>query len=219
VPKINEAELDAKLSELEKARAWSPRLVSRLEASLRAEDDFVPFRMNPLAFAAERGLDEQEAIDLFLHACKAGLLQMNWAIVCPSCGDLLESFRSLKTLHNQYTCTMFHIKGEANLDDFIKISFTVSPSVRDLAFHHPETLSPEDFHLKYHFTREGRIAPGGPTFPEVIRMIGKGLGYLPARQTTSFTFDVAPGFLMGWDLINNHGFMFQVQAGAGDARA
>lgn len=215
MPIINEAELDAKLSEVEKARTWSPRLVSKLEAQLRAEDDFVPFRMNPLTFASERGLDEQEAIDLFLHACKAGLLQMNWAIVCPSCGDLLESFRSMKTLHNQYTCTMCHIKGEANLDDFIQISFTVSPSVRDLAFHHPETLSPEDFHLKYHFTREGRVMAGGPTFPEVIRMIGKGLAYLPAGQTSSFSFSVTPGFLMGWDLIHNRGFMFQVQEGAG----
>ncbi|HXU11808.1 MAG TPA: DUF5939 domain-containing protein, partial [Candidatus Binatia bacterium] len=216
-PKIVEAELDAKLTELEKARTWSPRLVSKLEAVLRAEDDFAPFRLNPLAFAAERGLDEQEAIDLFLHACKAGLLQMNWGIVCPNCGDLLESFRSLKVLHNQYTCGMCHIKGQADFDDFIQVSFTVSPSVRDLVFHHPESLGAEDFTYRYHFTREGRMSAGGPTFPEALRALGRGVGYLPAKATTSFTAEMTPGFLMGWDLIHNHGFMCQIQPGGAAA--
>src|ERR1044071_3911075 len=101
---LNEAELDAKLTELEKARSWSPRLVSKLEALLRSPDDFDLFRVNPLAFAASRGIEEQESIDLFLHACKVGLFQMQWAIICPSCGDAMESFRTLKTLHNTYPC-------------------------------------------------------------------------------------------------------------------
>src|SRR5689334_3058161 len=138
-----EAELDAKLTELEKARAWTPRLVSKLETLLRAPDDFDLLRVNPLAFAKDRGVEEQEAIDLFLHACKVGLFQMQWGIICPSCGDSMESFRTLKTLHNTYTCGMCHIKGTADLDDFIQVSFSVSPSVRDTAWHHPESLGIE----------------------------------------------------------------------------
>ncbi len=213
-PTLNETELDAKLTELEKARTWTPRVVSKLEALLRSDDDFDLFRMNPLTFAAERGVDEQEAIDLFLHGCRGGIFQMNWGIVCPSCGDLLQSFRSLKTLHNNYTCGMCHIKGTADLDDFIQVSFTVSPLIRNLTAHHPESLSPEAFHFKYHFAREARGGPGGPRIAEWMQAAGKLVMFLPPRSTETRTIDVTPGFLLGWDLTRDHGFMFSVDEGA-----
>jgi len=48
---LDEQELDAKLGELERQRAWSPRLVSKLENLIRAGDDWQLFRVNPYAFA------------------------------------------------------------------------------------------------------------------------------------------------------------------------
>ena len=51
---VNEALLDERLAELEKARAWSPRVVSKLEAHIRSADDEALFRINPLTFAAEK---------------------------------------------------------------------------------------------------------------------------------------------------------------------
>ncbi len=211
---MNEVLLDQKLGELEKTRTWSPRAVSKLEALLRAEDETEVFRINPLAFAAKRGMDEAESIDLFLQATRLGLFRMNWAIICPQCGDPVESFRTLKMLHNHYTCGMCHVKGEADFDDFIQVSFTVAAEVRDVAFNHPETLDPMTFHLKYHFSPEGRAGPGGPRFTEVMTMIGRIFDFTAPGETKSWSFDATPGYLMGWDLITNTGFMFQVQAGA-----
>jgi hypothetical protein len=52
--KINERALDERLEELERAKTWSPRVVSRLESFIRTEDDFHLFRINPLSFAADR---------------------------------------------------------------------------------------------------------------------------------------------------------------------
>ena len=65
---VNEQLLDDRLAELEKARAWSPRLVSKLESHIRSADEEGLFRVNPFTFAREKNLNETESIDLFLYA-------------------------------------------------------------------------------------------------------------------------------------------------------
>ena len=37
---------------------------------MRSADEVALFRVNPIAFAAEHGVSEQEVVDLFLHAAK-----------------------------------------------------------------------------------------------------------------------------------------------------
>ncbi|WP_410857889.1 DUF5939 domain-containing protein [Paraburkholderia sp. SIMBA_054] len=36
-----------------------------------------------MAFARDRGIGEVECIDLFLHAARYGLFEMNWDVLCP----------------------------------------------------------------------------------------------------------------------------------------
>jgi class 3 adenylate cyclase len=209
LPGLNAKLLDEKLGELEKARTWNPRVISKLETLLNAPDDFQVFRINPLQFATERNLSEQEAVDLFLHGTKLGLFKMEWQVLCPVCGDTMESFEALSSVHPHYFCHLCHLEGEARLDDYIQISFTVSPRVRDIRFHHPETLSVEDFHFKYHFNQGARI-PGGPKFIEAVAMIGKGMAYLSAGEVKTFEFDSQAGLLIGHDLIHGVGFMVPI---------
>src|SRR5262245_57916345 len=64
---IDEGLLDEKLAVVERAREWSPRLVSKLEALLHSADDGALHRINPMRFASERHVPPAEAIDLFLH--------------------------------------------------------------------------------------------------------------------------------------------------------
>src|SRR5271165_3160014 len=61
---IDEAVLEERLTKLEAAKNWSPRVVSRLETLIRSGPDEALFRINPIRFAAERGIAENEAIDL-----------------------------------------------------------------------------------------------------------------------------------------------------------
>jgi len=72
---LNEPLLDEKLAQLEEARNWSSRVISKLETAIRTADDYALFRVNPLQYAKEKGMAEAEAIDLFLHAAKAGRFQ------------------------------------------------------------------------------------------------------------------------------------------------
>ena len=64
---FNEPLLDEKLANLEKVRKWSPRVISKLEALIRTPKDEELYRINPLLFSKEKGIDETECLDLFLH--------------------------------------------------------------------------------------------------------------------------------------------------------
>src|SRR6185437_12165174 len=118
---INEKALEERLTALEAAKAWSPRVVSRLETLLRTGADEALFRINPIRFAAERSIAETEAIDLFLHGTATGLLEMDWLLLCPMCSDVVESFRSLRHLHSHYHCHLCQTDYEAALDDYITV--------------------------------------------------------------------------------------------------
>lgn len=207
--KINEKLLDEKLAALEKARTWSPRVVSKLESLIRADDDFALFRVNPIAFAAEKNVVETECIDLFLHAAKIGLFELNWNLLCPFCGGIVTSFASLKTVHSHFFCSMCREGTDASLDDFIQVSFSVSPRIRAIAAHDPESLSVQDYHFKYRFSREGRL-PGGPRFIEAILRMLKHLSYLAPGEKKKIRVELAPGLIMGHDLLNDAGFLYDV---------
>jgi hypothetical protein len=70
---IDERLLENKMTHIEQARAWSPRVISKFETLIRSGDEVSVYRANPVAFARDRGVAEPESIDLFLHAARAGL--------------------------------------------------------------------------------------------------------------------------------------------------
>ena len=97
---------------------------------LRSESEEALFRINPLQFASEKAIGETEAIDLFLHATLAGLVEMDWLLVCPMCSDVVESLRSLHSVHSHFHCPVCQTDYETVLDEYIVVTFTISPAVR-----------------------------------------------------------------------------------------
>src|SRR6185312_946520 len=179
---VNEKALDERLTAMEAAKAWSPRVVSRLETLLRTGADEALFRINPIRFATERSIAEMEVIDLFLHGTATGLFEMDWLLLCPMCSDVVESFRSLTHLHSHYHCHLCQTDYEAALDDYITVTFTVSPEVRRIRFHDPQTLSVEDYAYFYKATSEG-MTPDGVPCVEVIKSIIRALTRLKPATT------------------------------------
>ncbi len=149
--KVNDDTLEETLAKVERARNWSPRVISKLENSIRTANDEDLFRVSPLHWASQKSVDEYEAVDLFLHGAKAGLFYMEWDVICPCCGKITQSLRELHSVESQSTCKLCFRKDKPNLDDAVQITFTLSPAVRSLRFHHPETLSLEDYCFKYLF--------------------------------------------------------------------
>jgi hypothetical protein len=137
---VNERALDERLAALEVARAWSPRLIARLESHIRSSEDEALLRINPFNFAAEKHLTDAEVIDLLFYATSFGLFRMDWMLLCPKCSCVVESFGRLEGVHNQYHCFMCYSDYETVLDDYVAVSFTIDPEVREIIFHHPERL-------------------------------------------------------------------------------
>jgi uncharacterized protein DUF5939 len=180
---VNEQVLDEQLAALETARPWSPRVIAKLEGHIRSADDEAMFRINPLTFAREKNLAEDETIDLCLYATSCGLFTMDWLLLCPKCSCVVESFGTINGIHNRYQCQLCQAEYEAVLDDFIAVTFTVSPELREIAFHHPERLSAHDRFYKVGGIRDGKL-PDGTAFVDVQIALTRALVDLPPGETT-----------------------------------
>src|ERR1700730_4534150 len=98
-------------------------------------------RINVLDFSKRTGLDEERLISGFLHASRLGLFDLTWNVLCPGCGGVLDAHSTLKSLrHDDYHCGLCACGYEASVDEQVEVAFTVSPRVRRIAAHDPNTL-------------------------------------------------------------------------------
>jgi class 3 adenylate cyclase len=98
-------------------------------------------RINLLDFSARTGLDEEQVISGFLHASRLGLFDLTWNVLCPGCSGVLDAHTTLKSLrHDDYNCALCAAGYEASVDEMVEVAFTVSPRVRRIAAHDPNTL-------------------------------------------------------------------------------
>jgi class 3 adenylate cyclase len=118
-----------------------PRAVAAIEHLLRDAPDRALYRLNALAFAQERGIDEEQTIAAFLHATRLGLFELSWNVLCPACGGVLHAGTSLRSINGQeYRCAFCAAGYEPTLDEIVEVTFTVSPRLRRVAGHDPDSL-------------------------------------------------------------------------------
>ncbi|HVV41230.1 MAG TPA: adenylate/guanylate cyclase domain-containing protein [Nitrobacter sp.] len=116
-------------------------VVDAIEQVIATGSDRDLNRINLLDFSNRTGLDEERVIAGFLHASRLGLFDLNWNVLCPGCGGVLDSHDSLKSLrHDDYNCALCASGYEASVDEMVEVAFTVSPRVRRIAAHDPDTL-------------------------------------------------------------------------------
>jgi len=209
---IDEKKLDERLVALEAAKSWSPRVVSRLEMLLRSGADEALYRINPVQFATEKSIVEAEAVDLFLHASVVGLFDMDWLLVCPMCSDVVESFRSLRKLHTHFHCDLCQCDYDAALDDYIKVTFTVSPAVRSIRFHKPDALSAWDYVFHYKLMPDG-ILPDGVPWSEAAKALVKVLTRIEPGSSANLEVDATEGAL--FDRISEATLIFFIRSQRG----
>jgi class 3 adenylate cyclase len=128
------------------AEAADPKTVAEIRRQVETGPDADLNRINALAFAAVHGLDEDATIGTFVRAAQLGLFDMTWSALCSGCGGRLETGAALKTMDRpHYFCSICVLDCEPTLDAHVEVTFTISPRVRKIAAHDPDTLSLHDY--------------------------------------------------------------------------
>jgi class 3 adenylate cyclase len=172
-----------------------------LEALVREAPDRALCRINGLAFAAERGLDEERVIGAFLHASRLGLFDLSWNVMCPGCGGVLDSAASLKSFDkSEYRCSLCAAGYEPTLDELVEVTFTVNRRVRRIEGHDPDSLS----HLEYFrqiFWGSGMDLPDA--LEDVFDEITLDSIELPAGEKAVLSLSLPAGFVIVFDPVTH----------------
>jgi class 3 adenylate cyclase len=136
-----------------------PKAAQAIERVVAEGSDRALCRINVLDFARDNGMDEEHAIAAFLHAARLGIFDMSWNMLCPGCGGVLEAGTTLKSIdHHEYDCALCAAGYEPTLDEMVEVVFTVSPRVRKIAGHDPDSL-PYVEYARQHFWGTGIDLP------------------------------------------------------------
>ena len=118
-----------------------PAVADAIARLVETGEDHELNRINLLDFSKRTGFDEERVISGFLHASRLGLFDLTWNVLCPGCGGVLDAHSTLKSLrHDDYHCGLCACGYEASVDEQVEVAFTVSPRVRRIAAHDPNTL-------------------------------------------------------------------------------
>lgn len=159
-------------------------------------------RVNALAFAAERGLDEEQVISAFLHASRLGLFEFSWNVLCPGCGGVLDAGASLKHVRSEvYTCALCAAGYEPSLDEMVEVTFTVSPNVRRIEAHHPHQL-PAIEYFRQIYWGSGVDLPEGDYEAMIDEFIVEALE-LPAGEKAVISLQIAESFIIVFEPVTH----------------
>ena len=162
-------------------------------------------RINVLAFAGKRNLDEERAIAAFLHAARLGLFELSWNVLCPGCGGVLEAATTLKTVNrDEYDCGLCAAGYKPTLDEMVEVTFTVSPRVRRIAGHSPDSL-PEVEYYRQIFWCSGVDLP--ETLAESLAEFTVDSIELPSGEKAVLSVQLPSDFVILFDPVT-HGTQF-----------
>ena len=126
----NPAALDEGLEKM-RGRQLSAPLIAKLRELLVQSADVELSHLRPFAVARRWRADRWGVLKLFLHATRAGLLNLRWEVLCPNCRSTrLPPTSSLADLANTAHCDVCNIKFDAEFDRSVELKFSVHPSVR-----------------------------------------------------------------------------------------
>jgi class 3 adenylate cyclase len=109
-------------------------LVARLEDFLDRADELSIQRIRPYALADRWGVNRRAALEMFLRATRAGILDMSWDLLCPSCRGTTEGHTNLGDVRGRSHCNTCQIDFTVNFVHNIEVVFKPNPSVRRVEF-------------------------------------------------------------------------------------
>jgi class 3 adenylate cyclase len=124
--------LDARLERYARTPI-SDELRRRVIALLREQADEVVTQIHPLELAAAWRTDGRQTIEAFLHATRAGLVELEWQIDCPGCRVGVDAVPRLDGIRGRIHCDECNISFDVDFAANVHATFTVHPSIRKVA--------------------------------------------------------------------------------------
>jgi class 3 adenylate cyclase len=183
--------------------ATDPDVADAVEQLVRQAPDHALCRINALDFASGSNLGEERVIAGLLHATRLGLFDLLWNILCPSCGGVIDTNVSLKTVTRpEYRCAFCAAGYEPILDDVVEVTFTVNPRLREIAAHHPETLPLLDYYRQI-FWSSGIDLPSHEMLPQIMDEVTLETVELPAGDKAILSLALPLGMAIVFDPVTH----------------
>jgi len=113
-----------------KRHGVDPRVADKLGAFVRDAADYELIRMRPFELAAEWKMDKREVLRALLHGVPAGLVELRWGIICPSCRTASDEVNMLAEISLEGHCQLCDISFDLDLDRAVEATFLAHPSAR-----------------------------------------------------------------------------------------
>jgi class 3 adenylate cyclase len=194
-------------------KSAKPEPASAIEKLVNDAPDRDLCRINALAFAAEHKLDEEDAIAALLHGARLGIFDLSWNILCPGCGGVLNSGTTLRTVNQaEYRCALCAAGYELTLDEIVEVTFTISPRVRRIAAHDPESLPWIEYHKQVYWS-SGLDLPDDQTLAKLIKEVTLDTIKLPAGEKVVRSLQLPEAFVIVFDPVVHMAQFIEVKGG------
>jgi len=111
-----------------------PALMERLEDFLDRADELSVQRIRPYALANRWDVSRRAVLEMFLRATRAGILDMSWDLLCPSCRGTTEGHTNLGDVRGKSHCDTCQIDFTVNFDHNIEVVFRPNASIRPVEY-------------------------------------------------------------------------------------
>jgi class 3 adenylate cyclase len=186
-----------------------PKAAAAIERLVTAGADGELARINVLAFAAAHGLDEEKTIAAFLHAAQLGIFELSWDVLCPTCRGVLDVTTTLQDVHNEpYDCALCGRSFEVSLDELVEIVFTVSPRVRRIPAHDPDTLPFWDYYRQVFWSSAVDLSDAG--LQKLISEFTLFARELKPGEAATVSIDAPAGWVLIFDPVSHFGHYLKV---------
>jgi class 3 adenylate cyclase len=202
------SEIQAQIAVLKQTA--DPAVADAIARLIDEGEDHELNRINVLDFSKRTGLDEERAISGFLHASRMGLFDLTWNVLCPGCGGVLDAHSTLKSLRpDDYHCGLCACGYEASVDEQVEVAFTVSPRIRRIAAHDPNTLPVWEY-FKQVFWSSG-VDLNKESFASLTDEVTLDTLELPAGEKATMSLQLPSEFIIVFEPVTHAAQFIDVQ--------
>jgi class 3 adenylate cyclase len=105
-------------------------LAERLSTHVTDAPDIEVIHMRPFELADQWSVDRMEMLKAFLQSVLAGLTELRWSIICPSCRTASEHVTSLQEISTEGHCQLCDISFDLDLDRSVEATFLPHDALR-----------------------------------------------------------------------------------------